>query len=163
METSTRYLTTIEALMIDNSRLTKELQDIVIGKMPANVIQQEMAEQCFAKIASVLGPSARGNLLDEITVLCDEFLRVGNEYVSSISQIKKLAEEKEIIGKIVNGDDDGSDNESTPLIIEVARLRGVIEVIKTRMDRLSLSDGDCRSEIIELKNSVTGFLNKNRS
>ena len=147
--------------MIENSRLTKEIQDAVKGKMPANIIPQEIADKCFAKISSILGPTARGSLLDEITLLCNEFVKMDQEYMVSASQTKKLAKEKEVLEKVIKGDDIDDGYEATQLISKVSRLRGVLEVIKTRLDRLCTTS--VRPEIVELRNSVSDFLSGDKN
>lgn len=145
--------------MIENSRLTKELQDIVKDKMPANIVSQEMAEKCLATIATILGPTARGSLLDEITFLCNEFMKISNEYIVVDRQSKQLSREKESIEKAVKGDDVDENHETTQLIKRVIRLRGVLEVIKTRLDRLSKNCN--QSEIADLRKNVADFLSEN--
>ncbi len=123
--------------------------------MPANIAPPEMVEQCFATIARILGPTARGTLLDEVNLLCNEFIKIGNEYMKSSSQAQELSAEKKAIEKAVKGQDI-DDNEATELASKVARLHGVLEVIKTRLDRLCRVE--CQSEISDLRKSVADFL-----
>lgn len=155
METATRYLATIESLMINSSRLEKELQDTTQGKLPTRAISQEMADQCYHRIASVLGPTAKGTLLDEVTVLCNEFLKVAKLYTEITNTLKLYEKDNKAIEQTVKGNDLEDTYKPTPIVSSVARLRGVLEVTKTRLDRL-VSTGN--NDVVELRNEVARFL-----
>ena len=162
METATRYLATIESLMVENSRLSKELEDAVKGKLPSRIISQEEADKCFHMISKYLGPVAKGTLLSEITVLCDEFQKVGTEYMKLIPQIKALEKETQSINQAVKGND-VEQGYTTPLITKVVRLHAVLEVIKARLDRMCSSSRQDMSEIYDLRKDVAGFLNGDKN
>lgn len=159
METATRYFSTIENLMTEVSRLNKELQEAIKGKLPSRCIPEEVADQCFSKIAGVIGPVASGSLVDEISVLCNEFVRVGQEYVSAMELLQKAKQEKTAIDNIVNGIDVDENYSPTPLVDSVSRLRAVLEVTKTRIDRF-VSNGN--SDLVDLKNELACFLSGNK-
>jgi hypothetical protein len=156
METATRYLHTIESLMIDNSRLKKELNEAVKGKLPSRIVPVEEVEKCFGIIASVLGPTSRGDLLNEVTIICNEFKNVSREYVSAASTMHALEKEKSAAIKAVKGDDIDDNYSSSRLVNDVVRLRAVLEVIKTRLDRLCSINTN--TELSELRKDVVGFL-----
>lgn len=153
MESSTRYLETIETLMAQNSKLTKELQDAVVGKLPSNIVSQEMIEQCFIQIARVFGPTAKGSILDEVTFLCNNFIKMNEDYNIRVRQAQSLVLEKEAAMKALDGNDL---EEYTELTGKVSKLRGVLEVIKTRLDRLCTTS--CDQDIIELRKNLADFL-----
>jgi len=159
METATRYFATIEKLMIEVSRLNKELKDSMNGKLPSRCIPEEMADKCFSKIAEYIGPVARGTLLDEISILCDQFKRLEQEYLSVIDILKHAKQEKTAIDRIVKGDDIDENYNPTSTVNSVSRLRAVLEVTKTRIDRF-VNNGN--SELIELRNELAQFLSGNK-
>src|SRR5271154_6766234 len=97
METSERYFKTIEHLMVENSRLTKDLQDAINGKLPSRIVSQEEAEHCFELIANHFGPVARGNLLGEIRLLCEQLQNTTAEYANVATKIKSFEKEQEAI------------------------------------------------------------------
>lgn len=155
METATRYFDTIEKLMTDNSRLTKELADAVNGKMPSRIISQEMADECFNKIAGMIGPVASGSLLDEITAFCNEYMKLAQDYRKVAEQNKYAKSQETAIEKIVKGEDLDESYIPTALVSNVSRLRAVLEVSKTRLARL-VSNGI--NDVAELYNDVATFL-----
>lgn len=155
METATRYFTTIENLMTEVSRLNKELQEAAKGKLPSRCIPEDVADQCFQKIATVIGPTARGTLLDEISILCHEFMAVGQEYRSAIELLQRAKQEKNAIDKAVKGDDLDENFNLTPTVSEVSRLRAVLEVTKTRLDRF-VANGN--TDLVDLRNELSRYL-----
>jgi hypothetical protein len=167
METATRYLQTIESLMVENSRLLKELQDATNGKLPSRIIPQEEADQCFGRIAEIMGPIARGNLLSEVTTLCNEFKKIGQEYMTAATKAKALEKERGAIEKVIKGEDVEESQSpfgreySMEMVNKVARLRAVLEVIKTRLDRLCLRNDS--PDLMELRKDVAGFLSGDKN
>lgn len=156
METNARYLQTIENLMVENSRLTKELADAVKGKLPSRIISEEIADQCYHKIASVIGPVAKGSLLDEVSVLCNEFVKVGREFMSAVDTLKKREREIKAIEQTTKGEDIEENYNPTPLVNNVSRIRGVLEVMKVRLDRLVASGN---TDVVDMRNDLARFLN----
>lgn len=154
METAARYFETIEILMTEVSRLTKELQDAIKGKLPSRIVPQEEVEKCFAKIAEVIGPMATGSLYSEIGVLCNEFRAIANEYTTVASKFVELDKERNIVQQIIKGDDLDETQTQTTVTKDVARLRGVLELTKMRLDRLTNN-----SEVAEIRKDLTLFLN----
>lgn len=155
METATRYFTTIENLMTEVSRLNKELQEIAKGRLPTRCIPEDVAEQCFQKIATVIGPTARGTLLDEINVLCGEFMMVAKEHSSVMQLLQAAKREKDAIDKAVKGDDIDEGFNPTSTVNDVSRLRAVLEVTKTRLDRF-VANGN--TDLVDLRNELSCFL-----
>lgn len=166
METSTRYLHTIEALMVENSRLTKELQDAINGKLPSRIVSQDEADQCFHKIADIMGPIARGSLLTEISTLCNEFKTVAQQYMVEAKKAQLLEKERGAVEKAIKGKDIEENfslgGYSTEMVNNAVRLRAVLEVIKTRLDRMCLKS-DTNSEIFELRKNVSDFLSGDKN
>lgn len=153
MENANRYLATIESLMSENSRLTKELQDSLQGKLPERIVSQDIADLCFSKIAHVLGPSASGTLLDEVNTLCNEFLKIVDEHSVVSYKLKKYVKENEEIEKALMGEDVEDGHAAT--VGKVVKLRAVLEVTKARLDRFVVGN----SEIADLRREVAAFLN----
>jgi hypothetical protein len=155
METTTRYLATIESLMIENSRLTKEIESVTKGILPSRIISQEIADKCFNKIASIIGPVANGTLFDEITFLCNEFVKVGQEYVTVLDTLKIHKKQQTAIEQVVKGDDVEENYIPTSLVNNVSRLRAVLEVTRTRLARFVASGSN---ELGDLYKELATFL-----
>jgi len=168
METAARYLETIESLMIENSRLTKELGEVVKGKLPSRIIPEEEAEKCFNLISKYLSKVASGSLFGEISVLCSELEKIGHEYIKCSSQVKAFEKENAAITQAVSGDDIDPNYNATALVNKVMRLRAVLEVIKARLDRMCASEPgankpEANSEVYDLRKDVATFLSGDKN
>ncbi len=160
METNARYLSTIESLMVENSRLTKELADSIKGKLPSRIISEEIADQCYHKIANIIGPVAKGNLLDEVSILCNEFTKVGRELMVMADTVKKRDREHVAILQTINGQDIEEGYNPTPLVNKASRIRGVLEVMKVRLDRLVTSGN---TDVVAIRDDLTRFLSGDKN
>lgn len=154
MEPATRYFQTIENLMVEVSRLKKELADALKGKMPSRIVPQDEADRCFGKISEIIGPVAKGSLISEVTALCEEFKVLAAEYTSAVSKLAALTKEQKAIESIVKGNDINENDYVTATTKNVARLRAVLEVAKMRLDRIDSSN----SSIAEIKKDIAHFL-----
>lgn len=155
METAARYFATIESLMIENSRLVKELENATKGILPSRMVSQEVVDQCFSKIASIIGPVAKGTLADEIDVLCSEFVRVGQEYMKVQTSLDSHKKQQGAIECAVKGDDVEESYTPTALVNTVSRLRAVLEVTSARLARLAAGGNN---ELSDLHKEISTFL-----
>lgn len=174
--TATKTLHTIEGLVVENSRLKKELEQAIAKFAPPSYISQDVARDCIDILKS-LGAGRKRVYTNEkgegapSTELRDMVLELRDLYQRLYSDIQVFKEEYEFVvskTKMIEAALHGVEVQEDKLTLiydqmgtvkRAKHLRAVLEMVAIRLERLQ----DREPELKGLHTDITAYLEKGKA
>lgn len=122
-------------------------------------ISQDIINSWLSRFELILGDKTSRDVSKNIAHICNVHESLRSEFRTIELQLSDCEYEKSDIKKAINGHDPvGAVEYCSPLAKEVYKQRGIIEMIKLRLDRLCVNYE--QNDLMELRNIILEFLNK---